>query len=78
VSCQTPDARRISEYVGRPEFSPACISNGDGTCYKDGELLEDTTNFLMTDGEEYGRLVDHLENVERRLYICLKYRRRCR
>lgn len=75
IGCQTPTAREIARYVGRPEFEPACIMNGDGTCYKDGELL-DSTNMLGAPPKEFEQLQRHLESVEKRLYICLKYKRK--
>lgn len=77
-SCQTTTARQISEYIGRPTFAPFCQSNGDGTCYRDGEL-EDNTNYACGDiDRDYKPVQDHMENVEYRLYICLKYPRRCK
>ena len=77
LSCQTPDSRRVAEYVGRPSFSNPCIANGDGTCFQNGELRE-TTNMICGDADSYDDVQTHLENVEFRLFRCLKSSRRCR
>lgn len=76
-SCQTPDARRVAQYVGRPTFANPCIANGDGTCFENGEL-RDTTNMICGDVDSYDEVQTHLENVEFRLYVCLRSGRRCR
>lgn len=71
VSCQS-DPRL---YFKAPEITPAIVNNCDG--YKDGELI-DVTNFLAVDPLEYNTLQEYYEDKELRLYICLKYKRRCR
>lgn len=76
-SCQTIDAERIARYVNRPTFANPCIANGDGTCFENGELRE-TTNMICGDVDSYDEVQTHLENVELRLYTCLRSGRRCR
>ena len=78
TGCQTPDAREISIRLGRPELKPACIHNGDGTCFIDGELITDTENRLSTDPETFRLMSNYIEQIERRLFICLRNSRRCR
>jgi len=75
--CQTVDAERIATYVGRPTFENPCIANGDGTCFENGEL-RDTTNMICGDVDSYDEVQTHLENVELRLYTCLRSGRRCK
>ena len=72
ASCQTPN-----DPFNRPKISP-CISNGDGTCFKNGELIEDTTNWLMINTDEYDQLYEYYDDIELRLYICKKYRKKCK
>lgn len=74
ASCQTPDAARIARYVGRPDFPPPCVSNGDGTCFRDGEL-ENTTNMLCGRGSEYDLVQDYIELKEKYEYLCRKYKK---
>ena len=75
-SCQTPTAREISKYVGRPQLNPPCISNGDGTCFFNGEIL-DTTNMLCSPSSDFDKIQTHLERMEFLRYRCKKYGR-CR
>jgi len=63
------------EYFGRPDFVQ-CISNGDGTAYCDGELV-DSTNMISSPPEEAQELMNYYENKEYRLMICLKFPKRC-
>ena len=76
-SCQTPNAARISQYVGRPNFESPCIANGDGTCFREGGLQDNTNNICGTP-RGYDDVQDHLEEIEKRLYICLKFKRKCK
>lgn len=76
-SCQTPTAREIARYIGRPNFGNACVANGDGTCFENGEL-RNTTNMICGDANRYDLVQSHLEDIEFRLYRCLKNPRRCR
>lgn len=71
-SCNTPE-----DYFKRPKIDPT-ILNGDGTGYKAGVLVEDTTNFLAVDSYEYLELEEYIDDLEYRLFICLKYPKRCR
>jgi hypothetical protein len=75
-SCQTPDAADIARRVGRPVFPNPCLSNGDGTCFRNGEL-ENTENMICGTPEEYDEIQTYIEDQELRLYICLRNSRRC-
>lgn len=77
ASCQTPTAREISEFVGRPDFGNPCIVNDDGTCYENGELRE-ATNMLATDPEKFDEIQTYIEEIEFRLYKCIKFKKRCK
>lgn len=77
VSCQTPTAREIADYVGRPDFGNPCIVNDDGTCYENGELRE-AMNMIATDPEKFDDIQTYIEEIEFRLYKCLKSKKRCR
>ena len=66
-----------NNYFKRPEISPI-ISNGDGTGFRNGELVPDLTNNLCITPKEYNELYEFYDDIELRLYICLKYNRRCR
>lgn len=71
TNCRVPN-----DPFNRPKVDPV-IMNGDGTGFRNGELVEDTTNMVGTEPDKYLLLVDHCEDVEFRLYTCLKYPRRC-
>ena len=71
VSCKTP-----AEYFNRPVIHPT-IMNGDGTGYKNGELIEDTTNMIGITPEEYDIMLEYYDDKEFRLMVCLKYPKRC-
>lgn len=78
MACQTtPTAREIAEHVGRPNFPPPCINNDDGTCYREGEL-ESSVNSLCDNTDTYIDAQDYIEDIEHRLYVCLKFPRRCK
>ena len=67
-SCNTtPPAR----YFNRPEFTE-CISNGDGTSYCNGELV-DNINHTTIAPEETEVMRDYFEDKELRLYKCLEF-----
>ena len=72
ASCQSPGAGEVARFNGRPDFAPPCISNGDGTCFRDGEL-EDTTNHLSGTGGEFDAVQDWIEFLEKYRYNCLKF-----
>lgn len=74
TSCQTPTAREIAKFNGRPDFEPPCIANGDGTCYQDGEL-RDTTNMVCGSTFTFDQVQDWIEFLEFNRYKCLKYGR---
>jgi hypothetical protein len=71
-SCQTP-----KDPFNRPKIEPT-IANGDGTGFRDGEFIPDTTNMLCVDPNEYSTLYDFWDDIEFRLYICTRYPRRCK
>ena len=74
VGCETVTQREIAQKLGRPKLPSVCISNGDGTCFRDGEL-ENTTNMGCGDLlNEYAPMQDYLWEIEKRLYFCLKYK----
>ena len=68
LSCNTP-----SRYFSRPSISPT-IANGDGTGYRNGELVN-TTNMICVSPNDYTVIEDYFDDKEYRLYICLKYNR---
>ena len=72
VGCQTHDAAEIAKYVGRPNVESPCISNGDGTCYRAGELTS-TLNMMCGEAVGYGEIQTHLEDMEKFKYLCKKY-----
>jgi|ETNvirome_6_1000_1030641.scaffolds.fasta_scaffold00968_2 hypothetical protein len=71
-SCDTPE-----EYFKRPDIPPTLL-NGDGTGFRNGELIENTTNYIAVDPDEYIELEEYIDDIELRLYTCLKSRRRCK
>ena len=73
ISCQTPTQIEISQYAGRPIVNDPCISNGDGTCYRNGELIENTENFLMGEIDDYNPMQSHVEKLEKFYYYCTKF-----
>lgn len=73
-SCQTPTAREIARFNGRPDFEVPCIANGDGTCYQDGELMN-TTNMICGSTNAFNQVQDWIEFLEFSRYKCLKYGR---
>jgi len=78
VGCQSTTTREIAEYVGRPQFKPFCHANGDGTCFRDGEL-ELTENMACGDIKiEYKEVQNHIEDIEYRLYTCLTEPEECK
>lgn len=71
-SCQST---KPGEYFNRPKVIPAINSNC--TAVKDGELI-DATNFISVSAEDYDLIQKYYEDKEFRLYICLKYKRKCK
>lgn len=74
ASCQTPTAGEIATFNGRPDFEIPCIANGDGTCFRDGEI-EDNTNNLCGSGGGFDQVQDWIEFLEKYRYNCLKFGR---
>lgn len=72
-SCRsTPSAQYIADQVGRPEIESPCISNGDGTCFRNGELLQ-TENMLCGESVYLGKMQTHLEKMEKFKFLCEQY-----
>ena len=71
-SCQSVTAYKIARYVGRPNLENPCIANGDGTCYRDGDLYE-TENMICGPAQDFGDLQTHLESMEFFKWKCKKY-----
>ncbi len=71
-SCDSPE-----DYFKRPDIPPT-IMNGDGTGFRNGEFIEDTTNYIGVDADEYIELEEYIDDLEVRLYTCIRSRRRCK
>lgn len=76
MSCQSPTAAEIARFNNRPDFSPPCISNGDGTCFRDGER-EPTVNMFCDTAGEIDSYQDWIEFLEEYRYLCKRFGR-CR
>lgn len=72
VSCESTRAR---DYLNAPTVIPTINANCSG--YRNGEYA-DTTNYLSVSPEDYDTLIGYVENLEARLYVCLKYKRKCK
>lgn len=73
TSCRTPSQIEIAKFANRPMVNDPCISNGDGTCYRNGELIEDTLNYAEGPIEDYDKMLDHVERLEKYYYYCKKF-----
>lgn len=73
LSCRTPSQREIAQYSNRPKIKDPCLSNGDGTCYRNGELVEDTLNYIMGDYDDYNKITCHLMELEKFYFNCKKF-----
>lgn len=69
TSCRTQVPR---QYFNRPEYDPT-ISNGDGTGYRNGELVDSTENMLCIEPTKYQKLEEYWIDKEYRLYVCLRF-----
>jgi hypothetical protein len=72
ASCESTRAR---DYLNAPTIIPAINANCGG--YRDGEFV-DATNFISVSAEDHDTLIDYVDDIETRLYICLKYKRKCK
>jgi hypothetical protein len=72
VSCESTRAR---DYLNAPQIIPAINSNCTGV--RDDEFI-DATNFISVSPQDYDALIDYVSDIEARLYICLKYKRKCK
>jgi len=75
ISCASCESTRARDYLNAPTVIPAINANCGG--FRDGEFI-DTTNFLSVDSKDYDTLISYVEDIEARLYICLKYKRKCK
>jgi hypothetical protein len=66
-SCTTP-----SDYFNRPNVIPTI--NSVGTGFRGGIEI-DTTNFICVDPKEYETIQLYFEDIEFRLYKCLRFGR---
>ena len=73
ISCKAPSQREIGRYANRPMIKNPCLSNGDGTCYRNGVLIEDTLNFIMGEYEDYQKIQCHLMELEKFYYYCKEF-----
>lgn len=77
LSCNDQE---IKKYFGRPDL-PSCVSIGDGKSYCVSDTEEgyvDNTNHLTISPQNYDVLERYYKDKELRLYICLKYPKRCK
>ena len=74
VSCRTPSTGEIARFNNRPQTKAPCISNGNGTCFRDGELFN-TTNMLCGESDDYLAIESYIDMLERYRYFCKKYNR---
>jgi len=72
VGCQTPSYNDIARFNNRPNVLDPCIANGDGTCFRNGEL-QDNKNNICGDSLDYDNLQKHIEFLERYRYNCIKF-----
>lgn len=72
TNCRVPE-----DPFKRPKIDPI-VMNGDGTGFRNGEIIEDTTNTLGVYPDEYLELLDHCEDKEFRLHTCIRFPRRCK
>lgn len=72
ISCDNDP--KIAAYFERPYFEE-CVSNGDGTMFCNGEEVSTAGSTCTRDSKQIKR---YYNDKEKRLYICLKYPRRCR
>lgn len=74
ISCRTPSSGEIARFNNRPEVNDPCIANGDGTCFRGGELLN-TTNMLCGESENYFIIQNYIDRLEKYRYYCKKFGR---
>ena len=73
ISCQTDTSKKL----GRPEFPNPCISNGDGTCFRDGVEFR-TVNMECTESKHITTFQSYLLKIERDLVVCRKSSKKCK
>lgn len=67
---------KVAKFFNRPHFTE-CISNGDGTMFCNGEIF-DSLNSICTLPEDAENIKNYYSDKEFRLFVCLKYPRKCR
>lgn len=72
LGCQTT---KPGAYFNRKNIIPAINSNC--SAIQDGQII-DATNYISVSPDDYQYLQEYYEDKELRLYICLKYKRRCK
>lgn len=75
-SCQTlpPSLQEIADFAGRPASEDPCIANGDGTCFRSGDIVQ-TTNMICGEAIDFDNIQTHLEKMERFYYECKNFKR---
>jgi hypothetical protein len=68
---------KVSRYFKRPRFKE-CIANGDGTMSCPGNRIEPSVNAVCIRPLDIVDLKQYYNDKEYRLYICLKYNKKCR
>ncbi len=72
ISCNSP---QIGRYFNRPVIDQTIANVGSG--YRNGELVDITNNICVTT-DELKQLENYYNDKELRLYVCLKYPRKCK
>ena len=72
IGCNSP---QVGQYFRRPVFEQTVANVGSG--YRNGELV-DITNNICVSTDELKQLESYYNDKEFRLYVCLKYPRKCR
>lgn len=72
TGCQTDISRRL----GRPDMPSSCIANGDGTCFRNGQVLE-TVNMECMESLNIADMQAYINKIELELFICKKNRKKC-
>ena len=70
-SCQTTP----SEYFKRPVIKRAINSNC--TAFQNGRII-DATNFISIDPQDVQIADEYVDDIEKRLYACIRFPKRCK
>ena len=74
ISCRTPSTGDIARFNNRPQVNDPCISSGDGTCFRNGELIN-SQNMLCGEPDDYFTIENYIDLLEKYRYYCKKYDR---